>query len=69
MGQDPLAQDSMTNDLYNLQILNVEQPYKLESTVDTRYVHIRRNCLTHTSHNTRKVSSMKVQIVGHRVLI
>ena len=39
MAQCPLYQDWMTNDFY-LQILYV----KPENTVDTKYVHIRRNC-------------------------
>jgi len=43
MAQDPLSQDSMTKNFY-LKILSVEQPQKPENTVDTRYVHIRRNC-------------------------
>ena len=50
MAQDHLTQDSVTNDLY-VQILCVEQPSKPENTVDTRYVHSRRNCfILYTIH-------------------
>ena len=69
--KDPFAQDSMTNDFHFTDL----QPYKPDNTVDKTYEQIRRNCLiltvsysTQYGNNTRKVSSMKVQIVGHSVL-
>ena len=67
MVQDPLAQDSMTND-FSLQVLCVEQPQKPENTGDTEYVHIRKNCFiiyTIRKKSTRKVSRMKVKFFGH----
>ena len=61
------VKDSMTDDS-DLHILCVKQPQKPDNTVDTRYVLIRRDSFilyTIRKKDTRKFSSMKIQIVGH----
>ena len=67
MAQAFLAQDSMSNDLY-LQILFIEQRPKSQKTQLTRDMYIFEETVSYFTlgkKNTRKVFSMKVQIVGH----
>ena len=64
MAQDPLAHNSMTND-FNLLIIYVNRP-RSQKTQLTQDMHILEETVSYTTHKkyTRKVSSMKLQIVG-----